>query len=742
MSQSADHMLLAAARHGDFALIETLILRPDAAGRAARLEYRDRRNGWTALHYAAANGHLSCVSMLLQLGANPTCGTGRRKDDISPLHLASSAGFGEIVTLLVHYGGNVAVTDFNRATARDHAGMMAESVSAVPSMRRRDCELILRVQETNEEWASKPPPPKRIVESNKDDMNPELSRIVSMSVGGSERMDADCALFLSLRGSVLTWGNNGDSQLGSRGDKRGGSMGHFDHLKLVPSLRRQNVRCEQVACGVRHSIVLLSSGYAATTGNGFNGQLGLGQDMMRSAQFAPVMFPPPMCRVTSVAAGLYHSMMVLADGRVMSMGSNKRGQLGIGDRHDRMTPTPLVLPKVIQRRGPGAVSYVVCGEMHSIIVVPRVTRAQEAAFVAREAAEEKTRKKNKKKKKKKKRRKKKRAPDAPFVLESDSDDPTPSSEEEEDDGPKASEYAPSFGQERRHDDGGGGGGGGKHSLEPVAVTGFDALSCGTCESTGHARTKDDLVMRHIADLDVAIMACGANHNCCVHPNGTISTFGKGYAGQLGHGDRSNQMRPKLVGFFIEGKASREARVVAAACGSRHTILLTDKGVLYACGSNSYGQLGFGDRKFSLLPKQLHLCVAGGPAEHLWHRGNNPGGAEGVPHPVLVAAGGCCSFVATHEGSVFHFGSCTRDALKRQTVPDNLWPTPMEMPDDDDDTPAEKRRKLRLRIAAVEGRFKKAGKVVVKVEGGDDVDPNGGEEQEGGAAGVKLPSINN
>ena len=650
MSFTADHMLIDAAKRGDFALIETLILRPDAAGVAARLEYRDRRNGFTALHYACSNGHMSCVSMLLQLGSNPTVSTGRRCDNITPVHLAASAGFGEIVTLLVHYGADVSKVDFNGSTARDHAGFMAESMSSVPALLRRDCELILRVQETTEEWAATSIDPPRFIRSN-DDMNPELSRIVQMSVGGSERLAADCALFVTLRGSVLTWGNNSDSQLGSLGDTKkrvgGGGAGHFDCLKLVPSLNRQHIRVEQTSIGVRHSIILMSNGWAATSGEGFNGQLGLGQKMMRCSQYTPIYFSPPQVRVKCVAAGLYHSMLITVDGRMFSMGSNRKGQCGIGDRSDRMTPTEMKLPKIKQGdEYTWEPQYVMCGELHSIVVVKKVLTGTAA-----------TNDKN---------------------------------DEDEDKEPKEQKEQKEQNEQKEQTEQ-------TETKTVIAAPSFVAMSCGSVVSTGHAGTKDSLVLKVINDLDAAIITCGAKHSINITPNGSVYSWGNGYCGQLGHGDRSNQARPKIMGFFVEGKASRKAKVVAAAAGSRHTLLLSDKGELFACGANNYGQLGRGDRRDSLLPKEIHMMMPGGPAEHLWRRSNCP--EDNVPHPGLIAAGGCCSFVCMQNGVVFHFGSNSRDELKRKEYPDHLEATPLDLPDDDDDTPAEKRRKLRLRIAS-------------------------------------------
>ena len=628
-------MLLEASARGDFALIETLVLAEDENGRSARLEYRNRHNGWTALHYAAANGHLSCVSMLLQLGANPSVGTGRRKDRITPLHLAASSGFDEIVALLVHAGAVVSRPDLSGFTAREHAGMMAEQLSNIPSLRRRDCELVLRVQETKDAWESLQIVPERIIRSDALDMNPELSRIVSVSVGGSERVDADFAMFVTLRGSLLTWGCGEFGQLGRVGDK----INHFEKLTSVPALRKQGVRVEQAACGVRHSIILLSTGHVCTAGDGFNGQLGLGNEFERTEQFVPLHIPNPV-KVQSVAAGLFHSVIVLCDGRVMSFGSNKRGQCGTGDRGDKLVPTCVQLPEgtgrgpkrsadnTIRRRRnearqsmqPRQVCYAVCGEMHTIVVVRREVK----------------------------------------MLHDE------------------------------HHDG--------------AV--FEALVCGKalCSGQGSDEEQDDLlVLRDLKGYEVATVAAGANHTALITPVGTLFTWGAGRCGQLGHGDRSRQLCPKLVGFFVEGKCVRKTLLVSVAAGSRHTIAMDDSGRIFAMGSNTYGQLGRGDRKDNLLPKQLTICVPNSEAEKLWHEENC---GDDPPHPVLIGAGGCCTMVVLACGDtthVVHFGSRTRQARERLKYPDNLWAQPVPIPDEDSDDEFEKKRKLRRKLRALEGK---------------------------------------
>lgn len=43
-----------------------------------------------------------------------------------------------------------------------------------------------------------------------------------------------------------------------------------------------------------------------------------------------------------------------------------------------------------------------------------------------------------------------------------------------------------------------------------------------------------------------------------------------------------------------------------ACGYAHTLALTDEGLLYAWGANTYGQLGTGNKSNQLSPLQIMM----------------------------------------------------------------------------------------------------------------------------------------
>lgn len=82
------------------------------------------------------------------------------------------------------------------------------------------------------------------------------------------------------------------------------------------------------------------------------------------------------------------------------------------------------------------------------------------------------------------------------------------------------------------------------------------------------------------------------------------------SGQLGLGHKDDITEPTLL-HFNEFK-EKDNTVIRVACGDRHTVFVTCKGLVYACGANFNGQLGLGhnsDRDTPTLLKYMqHLRV--------------------------------------------------------------------------------------------------------------------------------------
>lgn len=105
----------------------------------------------------------------------------------------------------------------------------------------------------------------------------------------------------------------------------------------------------------------------------------------------------------------------------------------------------------------------------------------------------------------------------------------------------------------------------------------------------------------MVDTDMVIrqVTCGGLHTALVTEHGDVYTWGDGRKGQLGHPNEPSQKQvPKLV------KSLSSVHVVQVACGSAHTICLTDTGVLWSWGNATNGQPGHGERQIVRTPKKI------------------------------------------------------------------------------------------------------------------------------------------
>ncbi|XP_020573022.1 ultraviolet-B receptor UVR8 [Phalaenopsis equestris] len=97
---------------------------------------------------------------------------------------------------------------------------------------------------------------------------------------------------------------------------------------------------------------------------------------------------------------------------------------------------------------------------------------------------------------------------------------------------------------------------------------------------------------------ISQMACGGAHAIALTTLGRALTWGRGTRGQLGHGDLTNHLKPKIVDFH-------ECFVIChVSAGWNHSGFVTDTGRLFMCGDGSFGQLGNGDNKSYSFPHEV------------------------------------------------------------------------------------------------------------------------------------------
>lgn len=113
------------------------------------------------------------------------------------------------------------------------------------------------------------------------------------------------------------------------------------------------------------------------------------------------------------------------------------------------------------------------------------------------------------------------------------------------------------------------------------------------------------IPRQIAALEmvrVESIAAGGVHSLAVCSHGTVWSWGWGRYGQLGHGDKCKQLKPRRVGALT-------APVVQVAAGSAHSLVLGADGAVYSFGKAAHGQCGHGTSgEHVLLPTRVEALA--------------------------------------------------------------------------------------------------------------------------------------
>ncbi|XP_015194184.2 secretion-regulating guanine nucleotide exchange factor isoform X2 [Lepisosteus oculatus] len=148
------------------------------------------------------------------------------------------------------------------------------------------------------------------------------------------------------------------------------------------------------------------------------------------------------------------------------------------------------------------------------------------------------------------------------------------------------------------------------------------------------------------------LAGGGGHSVLLTGAGQLLVCGQNHSGQLGLG----HTREVTTFHLCPGPGGQAVEQVA--CGWDFTLLLTDRGTLYSCGSNAFGQLGVG-RPLADSAEPLHI-------QSLSER--VVGLAAGLRHALAV----------TGSGHVFQWGTGLAAQAKRALCPNpvpahlNAW----------------------------------------------------------------------
>lgn len=200
-------------------------------------------------------------------------------------------------------------------------------------------------------------------------------RISTVAAGGRH------TLALSDVGQVWGWGYGGEGQLGLGSRIRMVSSPHpvpciessykkdrhsgFAQASLSSEghgFRVPGTYIKGIACGGRHSAAITDAGALLAFGWGLYGQCGQGatDDVLSPTCVSSLLG----IRIEAVAAGLWHTLCISAEGDVYAFGGNQFGQLGTGSDQAETLPRLLDAPSIESINA----TIVSCGARHSAIV--------------------------------------------------------------------------------------------------------------------------------------------------------------------------------------------------------------------------------------------------------------------------------------------------------------------------------------------------------------------------------------
>ncbi|XP_011635998.1 RCC1 and BTB domain-containing protein 1-like isoform X2 [Pogonomyrmex barbatus] len=127
--------------------------------------------------------------------------------------------------------------------------------------------------------------------------------------------------------------------------------------------------------------------------------------------------------------------------------------------------------------------------------------------------------------------------------------------------------------------------------------GYCELGNGTCNQgltptlVNMPNVSGSIFMKRIVDI-----ACGSHHSVALTEEGEVYAWGQNSCGQVGSSISTNQGAPRQVNSNLAGK-----KVVNISCGQTSTMAVIENGEVFGWGYNGVGQLGIGNYVNQMTP---------------------------------------------------------------------------------------------------------------------------------------------
>ncbi|MFD3582560.1 RICIN domain-containing protein [Streptomyces sp. NPDC058683] len=381
-------------------------------------------------------------------------------------------------------------------------------------------------------------------------------------------------------GTVLTWGANGSSQLGTgpgadRSTPSQVKLNQCAPLDRVKALARSNF----------HTLAVLEDGTVRAWGNNDRGALGDGSTSTRNTPVAVLAQPrgERLSEVKSVATGSYnqwgHSMALLENGTVLAWGYGGYGQLGNGGNGNQYTPVAVKADKDtvlsgVQAIAGAMVEYSDWDGMFSLALLEDGTVRAWGYNAHGQLG----------------------------------------------DGAKDVQHMPVtvlVGKGQPLMEVKAIAAGAHHALALLKDGTVRAWGCNEQGQLGIGSTSAKNMATLVTANDngdpltgVKAIAAGGRFSLALLEDGTVRAWGRNDRGQLGNGTGTDQKRPVTVRWTKDGDPL--TGVTAIAAGARHSLALMKDQTMRAWGYNGHGELGDGGNTDQWTPALVLLALDGEP----------------------------------------------------------------------------------------------------------------------------------
>lgn len=102
-------------------------------------------------------------------------------------------------------------------------------------------------------------------------------------------------------------------------------------------------------------------------------------------------------------------------------------------------------------------------------------------------------------------------------------------------------------------------------------------------------------------IQVSFVSCSIHFCLVLSRAGLVYSMGSlNNEGELGHGDSIARASPTLIESLAEQK------IISIACGFKHSLACNYKGEVFSWGWGGFGQLGLGEKKNELFPRKINM----------------------------------------------------------------------------------------------------------------------------------------